>query len=67
MLSSVRVQVQFTRNVSLKLKNGIRISGFFPPVFLLRNTGFFENRRNYKKPVKKPIENPKFDMFNVIF
>jgi hypothetical protein len=43
------VQVQ-KKNVSLKLKNKIRISGFFPPVFLLRNTGLFANGESIKNP-----------------
>jgi hypothetical protein len=47
MLSRVRVQVK--KSVSLKFKNRIRISGFFPPVFLLRNTGIFANQGKYKK------------------
>jgi hypothetical protein len=33
MLTCVRVQVTFKKNISLKLKNRIRISGFFPPLF----------------------------------
>jgi uncharacterized protein YggL (DUF469 family) len=43
--------VHFKKNVSLKLKNRKRISGFFAQVFLLRNTGSFANPGKYKKPV----------------
>jgi hypothetical protein len=40
MLSCVRVQVHFKMNVSLKLKNRIRISGYFA------------NRGKNKKPIE---------------
>jgi hypothetical protein len=46
MLSCVRVQVHFKKNVSLKLKNRIRISGF-------SSTGvFIEKHRVFCKPGK---------------
>jgi hypothetical protein len=63
-MSCVRVQVHFKNNVSLRLKNRIRISGFFHQCFYLespdkpgkvQNTGFLE-------PVRKPIENPNADI-----
>jgi hypothetical protein len=57
-LSCVRVQVYFKENVSRKLKNRIRISGFLPPVFLSRNTEFLVNRVKYTKQVENPIGNP---------
>jgi hypothetical protein len=40
--------MHFKKNVSLTLKNRIRISGFFPPVFLLRNTEFLQTGKSTK-------------------
>jgi hypothetical protein len=48
MLSCVRVQVHFKKNVSLKLNNRIRISGLFFTDVLLRNTGFLQTGENMK-------------------
>jgi hypothetical protein len=49
MLSCVRVH--FMKNASLKLKNRIRIFGFFPLVFFIEKHRFFANRGKYKKTV----------------
>jgi hypothetical protein len=53
MLSCVRVQVYFKKNVSLKLKNRIRIFGVF-----IEKHRVFSKLGKIQKPVSKSIENP---------